>query len=300
MKFYEEKGLAVCGLACVLCSVESCPGCSKRGCTNVDNCSVYQCASNKGLTACYLCSEFPCGQKSFQNPRLRAFNCYAKEHGIEKLMAKLRANFEDGITYHRSDGLKGDYDNFTDEGQIVSLIEYGRSMNPYERCPVFETEHFILRLVQESDAEDLLACYSDPDAQRFFNSDNCTSDFSYATKEEMQECIRFWLRSYQARYFVRWSVIDKQSKGAIGTIEMFGDPQGWGVLRVDLAASYETEALLDELFSLASKHFFKLFKVDKMLTKAIPAATARIAALQKNSFDPAEVPGREHYYLLSR
>ncbi|MGE5654581.1 MAG: GNAT family N-acetyltransferase [Bacillota bacterium] len=300
MKFYEEKGLAVCGLACVLCSAKSCPGCSKHGCTNVDNCSIYQCAASKGLTACHQCSEFPCGQKSFQHPRVRAFNRYAKEHGVEKLMARLRANFEDGITYHRGDGLKGDYDSLTDESQITDLIEYGRSMNPFDRCPVLETDHFMLRLVQESDAENLLVCYSDPEAQRFFNSDNCTNDFRYTSEAQMQECIRFWLRSYQARYFVRWSVIDRQSSKAVGTVEMFGDPQGWGVLRVDVAASYETEALLDELLSLASRHFFKLFKVERMLTKAIPAATARIAALQENGFAATEFRGREDYYLLSR
>lgn len=182
----------------------------------------------------------------------------------------------------------------------MELIECGRVVDPYDRCPMPETDHFLLRLVQETDAEELLHCYSDPDAQRFFNSDNCTSNFRYASVAKMRECIRFWLRSYQARYFVRWSIIDKQVNRAIGTVEMFGDPQGWGVLRVDLAASHETEAYLDELLGLASTHFFMLFGVDRILTKAVPAATTRTTALRKNGFTATEFRGGKHYYALSQ
>ena len=51
--------------------------------------------------------------------------------------------------------------------------------NPYEKCPAFETAHFLLRLVRLEDTEDLLKCYSDPNAQALFNADHCTSDFCY-------------------------------------------------------------------------------------------------------------------------
>lgn len=298
--FHEEKGLAICGLACVLCSEETCPGCQRNGCKNRENCSVYTCASGKGLAGCCLCNDFPCGERALQSVRVRAFNRYAKENGVEKLMTKLRENSEAGITYHCSGGLKGDYDSLDGEDMVLNLIEYGRAMDPYDRCPVLETDRFMLRLVQVADADELLLCYSDPDAQRFLNADNCTSDFRYSTVPEMLACIGGWLRAYQAHDFVRWGIIDKRTSRAIGTIEMFGDKGKWGVLRVDLAADYETEAFLDELFGLAKEHFFKLFKVDKMLTKAVPAAIARTAALRKNGFMPAEFAGREHYYSLSQ
>ncbi len=300
MRFHEEKGLAVCGLACALCSEEACPGCQQGGCTSAETCSIYQCASDRGLASCYLCTEFPCTASMFEKVRVRAFNRYAKEKGINELMARLQTNSEAGIIYHRGGGLRGDYDLLENEEDVMDMIEYGRAIDPYVSCPMLETDHFLLRLVQESDAEDLLRCYSDPEAERFFNADNCTSNFCYTTKAQMRECIRFWLRSYQARYFVRWSIIDKQVNRAIGTVEMFADPQAWGVLRVDLAASYETDMFLDELFSLASRRFFTLFGVDKMLTKAIPEAVARIAPLRKNGFTVTEFRGHAHYYALNR
>ena len=63
-------------------------------------------------------------------------------------------------------------------------------INVYEQCPVYKTESFILRLVKIEDAEALLKCYSDKDTVSKMNSDYCTSDFFYTTKNEMEQCIR--------------------------------------------------------------------------------------------------------------
>lgn len=104
MKFYAEKDLALCGLACVLCSHEDCPGCKVRGCMEGSDCSIYQCATGKGLEGCYQCDEFPCEENMPQGVRNRAFNRYAKEHGKQALLDRLRNNFEKGITYHKPDG----------------------------------------------------------------------------------------------------------------------------------------------------------------------------------------------------
>ena len=52
-------------------------------------------------------------------------------------------------------------------------------MNPFLDCPVYETEHFIIRKLKREDAEALFSCYSDPDAARFFNGDCCGDDFYY-------------------------------------------------------------------------------------------------------------------------
>ncbi len=77
-------------------------------------------------------------------------------------------------------------------------------MNPYEKCPEFENENFLLRMVHAEDLEDLLKVYSDKKAVPFFNSDNCHGDtFYYDTKEKMKKAIDFWFYSYEQKYFVR-------------------------------------------------------------------------------------------------
>ena len=126
MKFYAQKDLAMCGLACVLCSNEDCPGCKARGCNEVSFCSVYKCVTEKALDGCYQCDEFPCEDKWLQHIRIRAFNRYAKEYGKEALLERLKVNFEKGVTYHRPNDLKGDYDLLDSEDEIIQLIHTGK------------------------------------------------------------------------------------------------------------------------------------------------------------------------------
>ena len=83
----------------------------------------------------------------------------------------------------------------------------------YDKCPVYSSDHFLLRLVEEGDAEDLLRCYSDASAVRLMNADNCTSDFHYETLDEMNDCIQGWLGAYRTSVsFIRFSIIDTQNK----------------------------------------------------------------------------------------
>jgi len=303
MKFYAEKDLALCGLACVLCGHEDCPGCKARGCEEGSDCSVYQCATGKGLDGCYQCDEFPCEEKMLQGIRNIAFNRYAKEHGKQVLLERLRDNFEKGIKYHKPDGLKGDYDVMDTEDEIMQFIQFGKK-NPYVECPVFETENFILRLVTEDDAADLLTCYSDTNARPIFNSDTCTSNFFYDTSDEMSDCIKMWLNSYVRKEFVRFSIIDKCSSHAVGTIEMFGMVGKYktprGILRLDIMSKYEDAAYLDELFALFLKDFFDLFAVNQIVTKAIPEAGKRVNILKKLGFVAYDFPEREYYWICSR
>ena len=46
-------------------------------------------------------------------------------------------------------------------------------------CPAFEDGKYLLRFVEEHDADDLLEVYSDKNALPFFNSDNCDGDNFY-------------------------------------------------------------------------------------------------------------------------
>lgn len=303
MKFYIEKDLGVCGLACVLCSSTDCPGCKARGCEQGCDCSVYQCATRKGLDGCYQCDAFPCGEGMHQGMRNRVFNRYAIQYGKQNLLERLAANAENDVTYHKPDGQKGDYDILETEDEIWRLIRFG-SHDLYAKCPVLETNHFTLRLVRLDDAEDLLTCYSDPESQEIFDAENCTSDFRYQTLEEMNECIRFFLLNYENRGFVRFSIVNKETGHAVGTVEMFNATghlagcDSWGVLRLDLASAYEKQPYIEELLACCLPSFYGLFDVELIVTKAIPEAKERVASLRVSGFTPFEWPDttRKHYW----
>lgn len=160
----------------------------------------------------------------------------------------------------------------------------------YEKCPVFENNDFLLRLITEQDAFDLSEVYSDKNALPFFNSDNCHGDnFYYPTAERMLEAVRFWVSAYENKWFVRLTIIDKSTAKAIGTIELFHRDSedsfnGVGVLRIDVKSDYEKEDILFNIISLITPPSFALFDCNEIITKAPIYAIDRIHAIQKYGF----------------
>lgn len=162
----------------------------------------------------------------------------------------------------------------------------------YEQCPIYENKNILLRQTSLEDAEELLRCYSDEKAVLFFNSDNCHGDdFHYTTIERMKKAIDFWDFSYKNKYFVRWTVVSKEEKTAVGTIEMFhriaeDEFNHYGLLRIDLQSKYETQQIIGELLEIANENFYEVFNVEAILTKAVPAAKERVAAISDRGYEP--------------
>ena len=174
----------------------------------------------------------------------------------------------------------------------------------YKNFPRIDDLHYTLRYTCEDDCADLLKVYSDEKAVPLFNSDNCNGDdFHYTTMERMKQALDFWQFSYENRYFVRWTIIDKYADEAIGTVELCGEKQR-GILRLDLRSDYEKKAVILDLLWLCDV-LFDYF--DKVVTKAIPQATERISALTEFGFLPysEKVIGHDgteygDYYVLER
>lgn len=186
-------------------------------------------------------------------------------------------------------------------------------MNIYENCPVIESERFTLRLTQKADTADLLKVYSDEKAVPFFNGDNCHGDdFHYQTMERMEKAVEFWEYSYENQWFVRWSIVDKQTQEAIGTIEAFHRTSedaydGYGLFRLDIRSDYERKDVFADILNAFVPNVYPYFDCTKCMTKAVPEATERTAALQEYGFTKSEMPligGDDHkeyfdYWVMS-
>lgn len=158
-------------------------------------------------------------------------------------------------------------------------------VNVYEKCPVYETDSFRLRLVTIEDAQALLVCYSDPESVSRLNTDFCTSDFYYTSIEEMTACIKFWLKEYEEHRYVRFAVVPKISGSAVGTVEIFGGEAG--ILRIDLAADYEKEIYIEEILRLAVLHLIRDFRIGSLKIKTANTPE-RIPLLKKYGFVPSK------------
>lgn len=210
--------------------------------------------------------------------------------------------------------------------------------NPYKICPFFEDENWRLRFVSEADAPELLRVYSDEKAVPLFNSDNCHGDdFHYTTMEQMKKAIAFWDFSYKEKFFIRWTVLKRESvkissrtehtcqaalpassdctsgATAVGTIELFHrDADDYftncGILRLDLRSDFEQKETIFEVLSLIVPSAFDLFDCRMIATKAPRFADERIEALGTLGFSATEeslIGGEDgkaytDYYVLKR
>ncbi len=87
----------------------------------------------------------------------------------------------------------------------------------------------------------------------------------------------------------RWSIIDKATGEAVGTIEEFHRAAddyftNCGLLRLDLRSDYETAADIKSILALIVRPSFDLFGCAMVATKAVPSAVERVAALTSLGF----------------
>lgn len=157
-------------------------------------------------------------------------------------------------------------------------------MNPYERCPEYETARFHLRQVERRDAEALLACYSDPAAVTNMNADGCVGGFHMVTVEQMRNYIGVWLEEYARGHYVRLAVVDRAEDRAVGTVEIFGGESG--VLRIDLPVRWEAREFLEELLALARDRMARDFPMDRLCFKA--HTPLRQSAAEAQGFRPSD------------
>ncbi|RKM61782.1 N-acetyltransferase [Butyrivibrio sp. XB500-5] len=176
--------------------------------------------------------------------------------------------------------------------------------NVYETCPVLENDKFILRFVKTEDSDDLLEVYGDKNALPFFNSDNCHGDnFFYNTKELMDKAVDFWLYSYEQKYFVRWTIVDKASNKAVGTIEMFHrEPDGSfghvGLIRLDVGSKYEKAEELKSILEIIIPPAYELFDCDEIISKVPLYAVERAKAFSEYGFEKTDkllIGGNDNY-----
>ena len=109
--FDAGKGMALCGLACCVCSENpTCAGCRNAGCKDRSCCQPFNCCKQKKLNGCWECPAFPCDNPMFNKQRVRAFAAFVLEHGEAALIRALQKNEADGVLYHYPGRLVGDYD----------------------------------------------------------------------------------------------------------------------------------------------------------------------------------------------
>lgn len=117
--------IALCGLACCLCSENTtCGGCDSGSCPDTATCEVRACSKTRGRAHCYECPD-PCRKGILSKIKPYGFTEFARRFGEEHLLDCLERNEAADIAYHRQ-GIIGDYDDFGDLEELLAFIETGR------------------------------------------------------------------------------------------------------------------------------------------------------------------------------
>ena len=120
----RELGIARCGLACCLCTEnDACDGCDSGKCPDSDRCENRKCSIERGFAHCYDCPD-KCTKGLLVKIKPRVFSLFVKRYGEDKLLDCLESNAAKGVVYHRS-GVNGDYDDFTEEEDLIRFILTG-------------------------------------------------------------------------------------------------------------------------------------------------------------------------------
>lgn len=121
---------------------------------------------------------------------------------------------------------------------------------------------------------------------------NCNFGYGCKTLSEMQNSIGRWVDSNNnERICFRWSVVNKRTNMAIGTVEMFNRTSNdffnnCGILRLDLGSEYECTTVIKNILMLLLSDMFEIFDCKVIATKVSPNAKERIIALKEIGFFP--------------
>ncbi|TGY91791.1 N-acetyltransferase [Petralouisia muris] len=177
--------------------------------------------------------------------------------------------------------------------------------NVFEECPVYRSEHFLLRQMRMEDAKGLFQCYSNPEAAKYFNGDCCGDDFYYTDFSRFVKCMEFWESRYQEKDFVRFTIVYGSAGRIAGMAEICpsykysADGACMGILRLDLLPEYETREDIQELMELILKHVYEDFQVRSVIMKAQEDARIRRSVLKGLCFVPAQdecsIPFKDYF-----
>jgi len=172
-----------------------------------------------------------------------------------------------------------------------------KNRNPFDECPIYETENLMFTKVKIEDSEELFKCYSDPITKGHMNNDNCGGEWLCNSIDVVKQGIRGWESEFDDRFYIRWSVNHKSKKKIIGTIEISPVPNTTrfldevcktGILRIDVISHLEIEPIFSEILKMTTDNFYSDFGIENIIIKATQDDKQRTLALDNNNFERLE------------
>jgi len=145
---------------------------------------------------------------------------------------------------------------------------------PFENSFVIETERLRLRMLRDSDLEDLAALFADPDVMRYVGTGQP------ADSVEAQKALTSIVAHWNRHGFGRWAIEDKNTKefvGYGGLRSLYGTPE----VVYHFARRHWGKGLATEMARASLNFGFNVKGFDRIVAIAKPANTASIHVMEK-------------------
>ncbi|HWP55311.1 MAG TPA: GNAT family N-acetyltransferase [Pyrinomonadaceae bacterium] len=145
---------------------------------------------------------------------------------------------------------------------------------PFENSFVIETERLRLRMLRDSDLDDLAALFADPDVMRYVGSGQPIE------RSEAQKALTSIAAHWNRHGFGRWAVEDKNTREFIGyggLRSLFGTPE----VVYHFARQHWGKGLATEVARASLNFGFNVKGFDRIVAIAKPANTASIHVMEK-------------------
>jgi ribosomal-protein-alanine N-acetyltransferase len=157
--------------------------------------------------------------------------------------------------------------------------------------PIFATKRLRLRRFEDRDVRGLHACFSDPEAMRYWNFPPCTSE---------QESAR-WLKNLSNAKnpyaFLAWAVADKRTDRCVGMVNYHHREAHNRRLEVGyiLAPSHQGRGLMTEAMLPMLAYCFTKLSVHRVQALIHPDNTASIRLVERLGFRCEGGPLRDYW-----
>lgn len=146
--------------------------------------------------------------------------------------------------------------------------------------PQLETERFILREIQMTDAEALFACFNDDEVTRFYDQPTFTA------VEQAEKLILHMRQGFRDRRSIRWGIARKEDNWLLGT----GGYNGWNrfahktAIGYELAQPYWRQGVMTEVLTAVLNFGFQRMKLNRVEALVMPGNIGSEKVLAKLGF----------------
>lgn len=145
---------------------------------------------------------------------------------------------------------------------------------PFENSFVIETERLRLRMLRDSDLDDLAGLFADPDVMRYVGNGQPTD------RAEAQKALTSIIAHWNRHGFGRWAIEDKETKefvGYGGLRSLFGTPE----VVYHFATRHWGKGLATEMARASLNFGFNVKGFDRIVAIAKPGNTASVHVMEK-------------------